>query len=155
MVVTVATVLVVEVAVNQVIHMISMGNCLVSTIGTVLMVCWVAVTTVAGGTFRRVLFAHFEGVLVNMVLMRVMKVTIVQVIQVIAVFDGDMPTTSAVLVIMGFVFFTIRHITFLFYLRITSITIEQMFNCIVVKVPYCVNPIYDPFSKSALKRFWL
>ena len=65
MIVTVVAVRMMEMALNQIIDVVTMGHCLVSATGTVVMTGLVAVAMVLGRTTFRILSADFQGMLLD------------------------------------------------------------------------------------------
>ena len=65
MIVTVVAVRMMEMALNQIIDVVTVGYCLVSATGTVVMTGFVAVATVLGRATFRILSADFEGMLLD------------------------------------------------------------------------------------------
>ena len=100
MIVAVAFVRMMQVTVDQVIHMVGMGDGLMAAAGAVHVLCVVALARVALGTVGGVGRAHLEPVLVDVALVRMMKVTVVKVINVLIVLDGCVVAIGTVLVRM-------------------------------------------------------
>jgi len=86
----------VEVALHQVVSMVTMGNCFVSARGTMLMALLVAAAIVVRRAGFRILAAHGDLMLVNMIAMRVVKMPIVKIVFVAVVPHGNMSTVRTV-----------------------------------------------------------
>jgi len=65
MIVAVVAVRMMEMALHQIIDMVTVGHCLVSAPGTVVMMGFVAVAMVLGRTTFRILSANFQGMLLD------------------------------------------------------------------------------------------
>jgi hypothetical protein len=65
MIVTVVAVRMMEMALNQIIDVVTVRHCLVSTTRTVVMTGFVAVAMVLGRTMSRILSADFQGMLLD------------------------------------------------------------------------------------------
>ena len=114
MVIAVIAVRVMQVAVNQVVDVISVGNGLVATIDAVLVVGIVSIAIVTIGAVRGVRGAYLNPVLVDMAVMRRMQVSIVQEVDVIVVLDCGVATIFAMLVRMVLMYYMLsRHCYFL------------------------------------------
>ena len=101
MVVAVLAVRMVQVAVDQVVDVITVGHRLVSAARAVPMAGLVATTTMLGCTGGRIAFGHRDGVLVDMIAVNMMKVPVVEVVDVAVVKHGGMSATWAVLMVVG------------------------------------------------------
>jgi hypothetical protein len=99
-IVAVITVRVMQVAVDQIVNMVSMGYSFVAAAGAVYMVGIVTVAAVAVGAAVGVGSLHVDNVLVNMITVGVVQVAIVQVIDVAVVLDGGVTAVGAVLVVV-------------------------------------------------------
>ena len=99
-VVAVAVVLVVQVAVDQVVDMIAVGNGFVTAIGTVNMAGIVTGTLVTVAAISGIVSVYIQSVLIDMVAVQVMQVTIVQVVNMIAMLDSGVTAIGAVCVIV-------------------------------------------------------
>ncbi|MCI0915157.1 hypothetical protein [Pseudomonas putida] len=100
MVVAVIAVRVVEVAIDQVIDMITMGDRLMPAARAVGMVGSMAATLVAGGATVGILAVGFQCVFIDMVAMYVMQVPVVQVIDMPIVLDCSVAAAGFVLMVM-------------------------------------------------------
>lgn len=100
MVVAVIAMGVVQVAIDQVIDMVAMGNRLMAATRTVDMVGSMAATLVAGGAAVGVLAVGFQCVFIDMIAMHVMQVPIMQVIDMPTVFDCRVTAAGLVLMVM-------------------------------------------------------
>ena len=100
-VVAVVAVGVVQVAVDQVVHVVAVRDGFVAATGTVHVVGIVAVAVVAGRAVRRVGVADFQLVLDDgAVGFLVMEVAVMQVIHMIAVFDRSVSAIRSMFVIV-------------------------------------------------------
>ena len=97
-IVAVIAIRVMEVAIDEVVNMVAMGNSLVAAVWAVLVFRAVRVTVVAIGAVCRVGGTYAERVFVDMTVMERVQVTVVQVIGVIVVNDCSMAAILAVLV---------------------------------------------------------
>jgi hypothetical protein len=103
MVITMAIVLMVQVAIDQVVDVVTMGNGFMATSRTVDMVSCMAAAIVTLRTISRVLGADFNDMLIDMTLVRVMKMTVMQVVDMVAMTHCSMSAVGAVLMVMVFV----------------------------------------------------
>jgi hypothetical protein len=94
---------VVQVPVDQVVHVVAVRDGLVAAAFAVDMVCVVAATGVVRRAARGVLFAHLELVFVAVVSVGKMQVAAVEVVHVIAVLYGPMSAAGTVDVVGMFV----------------------------------------------------
>ncbi len=92
----------VEMAIDEVVDMITMGDCRVTTIRAVNMVRVVSRAVVLV-TAAGVGIGDLDGVFVVMALVRAMQMAIVKVADMITVLHGDMSAVRAVFVIVVFV----------------------------------------------------
>jgi hypothetical protein len=94
-------------AINQIVHMVSVRHRRVPAVGAVNMISRMPLRPVSAGVrVRRVDRNHM---FIHVIAVHVMQVTIVQVIGVALVFDGKVAATGPVLVGMVFVFYAIAH----------------------------------------------
>ena len=100
MIVAVSVVRMVQVPVDDVVHMITMGYGFVAAFATVGMLCIVPLTGVAIRAVRGVRGRHLKLVLVDVAFMRVMHVTVVQKVSVAVMLNSGMPTFGAMLVVV-------------------------------------------------------
>ncbi|GMU57229.1 MAG: hypothetical protein AMXMBFR33_63750 [Candidatus Xenobia bacterium] len=102
MVVTMAIVLMMQVAVHQVVHVIAMRHCFVTAARAVHMARLVGAAGMSVGAAGRVDVIHFQNVLGNLsVLTAVVEVTIVQIVNVVSMLNCRMAAAATVL--MGMV----------------------------------------------------
>lgn len=94
---------VMEMPANQIVDMIAVRNSFVAAARAVLVSGIVPRTGVIGRAGRGIGRAHFDGVLIDMIAMRLMQVAVVQVVHMIAVLDGHMAAARPVDVGMAFV----------------------------------------------------
>ena len=88
---------------NQVVHMIAMGNRLVSATYAMLVALLMAIANVIGSTTCRVRTGGLDHVFINMPFMHEMQVSVVQVIDVAVVLYSDMSAVGTMLVSMPLV----------------------------------------------------
>lgn len=100
MVVAVIAVRVVQVAVNEVVDVVTVWHGFMATTGAVNVAGFMAAALVFRCADVRVFGADFDDVLVHMIAVRVMQMAIVQVIDVITVFDCSMAAERAVLMLV-------------------------------------------------------
>jgi hypothetical protein len=100
-VVAVRDIEVMEMAIHEIVDVIAMGHCFVTTVFAMLVGFLVARATVVRRTFVRIRRCHLNAVIVDVVAVNMMKVAIMQVIGVVIVFHCRMTTTGAMLVVMG------------------------------------------------------
>lgn len=86
---------VVEVAIDEVIDMVAVGNGFMAAAGAVNMVSGMAGAGVAAGAGGRIGGGDFEGVFVEVAFMGMVEVTIVQVVDVAIVDDGGVAAAGA------------------------------------------------------------
>ncbi|WP_437621767.1 hypothetical protein [Sorangium sp. So ce1151] len=109
MMVAVPAVRVMQVAVDEEVDVISVGDSGVPASSAVLVLHVMPRARVARGTLLRVLVVHREDVLVNMITMPVMQVAIVQVVDVVTVAYRLVSARLAVLVCMLVVRRVVHH----------------------------------------------
>jgi hypothetical protein len=98
----------VEMALNQVIHMVAVGNCFMTAIGAVLVAFFVLSAVVSRSALFRILSADRNLVLVHAIGLHVMQVSIVQVIHVVIVLHGCVTAIRAMYMRMHFMDFVFR-----------------------------------------------
>jgi hypothetical protein len=86
----------VEMPVDQIVHMVAMGHCLMTAARSVPVLAVMAAAVVVGRAALGIVRPDVDHVLVDMALMGMMEVPIVQVVHVIAMLDGDMPAIGPV-----------------------------------------------------------
>lgn len=96
MVVTVTFVLVMKMAGNQIIGVISMGYCFMTTGRPMYVLGFMGRTGVIRCAFFAVRFSHGKTVLVDVVSMGMMKMTIMEIVFVVAMLDCCMTTVGSV-----------------------------------------------------------
>jgi hypothetical protein len=89
---------VVEVALDEIIDVIAVRHRLVAATGSVLMSGRVPAAAVLRGAVVWMVSIYRDRMLVDMIAVHVMEMPVMQIVYMTAVADGDMPTTSAVLV---------------------------------------------------------
>lgn len=97
-----ATMRMVEVATDKVVHVVAVWHGLMPAAGAVLVPGVMTRASVSGRALRGVGRADLDHMLVDMIAVRLMQVTVVQVVHVIAVLDRDMTAASAVYMRMAF-----------------------------------------------------
>lgn len=100
MVVAVATVWVMQVAVHQVIDMITMRHRLMAAARPVDMICRMAVALMTWRAALWIVRIHRQAVLVNMITVLMVQVTIMQVINVTIVLDRRVTATGLVFMVV-------------------------------------------------------
>lgn len=104
MIITVVTMRVVQVAVDQIIDVIAVRHRLMAAAGAMHMVGRMGPARVGGGTSSRIDLADFHHVLLHRaVSANVMQVIIVQIVDVVTMLDPGVLTIGTVLVIVVFV----------------------------------------------------
>jgi hypothetical protein len=88
---------VVEVTLDNVVHVVSVGNRLVPTSSAVLVIRAVGAAVMIGSARARIPSAHFQPVVVDVSLVRMMQVALVKVIRMTVVFDGRVSAVGPVL----------------------------------------------------------
>lgn len=96
-VVAVAGVRMVQVAVDEVVHVVTVGHGVVAAARTMHVVAAVAGAGVLRRAGGRVVGVHREDVLVDVAVVRMVQVAVVQVVDVAVVLDGAMAAVRAVL----------------------------------------------------------
>jgi hypothetical protein len=100
MIVTVVAVRMMEMALNQIIDVVTVGHCLVSATGTVVMTGFVTVAMVLGRAAFRIFSTDFHCMLFDSGRAcgadRMMEMAVVKIIDVAAMFDGGMAAVRAV-----------------------------------------------------------
>jgi hypothetical protein len=94
------TVLMVQPAVDQIIHMIAMRHSFVPAAWSMNMTLFMTDMVMQRMASIRVGFADFDDVLIDMIAMRVMQMAIVEIIHVIAMFYGGVAAADPVLMVM-------------------------------------------------------
>jgi len=97
----------VQPAFNEIIHMVSMGNGGMSTVGA--MHVFGRMPFRAVGALVRMRFINFDHMFIGVIPMHVMEMAVMQIIGVAIMPDADVPAARAVLVRMIFVFDGIAH----------------------------------------------
>jgi len=97
----------VQMSINQVVHMIAMRNCLVPTARTMNVITLVAATLVFRSTILRVVTGNLNGVLIHVAIMDMMQMPIMQIVRVITVFNRRMAAIRAVYMLVVSVFVTV------------------------------------------------
>lgn len=97
-----AAVRVMEMAIDEIVDVIAMGNCLMAASRAMLVTGFVTGAEVIRRASRRIGLTHLDHVLVDMIAVRLMQVAVVQVVDMVAVLDGDMAAAGAVNVSVAF-----------------------------------------------------
>lgn len=90
------TVRVVQMAIDEIVHVVAMRHGRMSATGAVHVAGFVPATAVLRGTPRWVHGRHLHAMLVHVVAVRVMQVAVVQVVDVVAMAHGHMAAAGAV-----------------------------------------------------------
>lgn len=94
-----------QVVVNQVVDVITVGNALMCTAGTVYMSLVMSTALMTGRTLIGICRVDFKHVFVNVIEVHVMQVAIMQIVGMAGMSDGDMaagePVLMAVLLMLG------------------------------------------------------
>ena len=91
----------VQMPVDDVVHVITMRHGLVPTVRAVNVVGFVTCTRMIGRAIGRIVRSHVERVLLDGAIgLRVMKVSVMHEVDVVSVFHGGMPAACAVFVIV-------------------------------------------------------
>lgn len=101
MVVAVPPVGMMEVAIHQVVDVVTVGNCLVPAIDSMNVMPIVAVANMSHGAIVRILLIHRNRVFDVVIAVATVKVTVVQIIGVIPVLDRRVAATRSVNVDVG------------------------------------------------------
>lgn len=109
MVVAVPFARVVQVSVDEIVDVVTMGHGFVSAVGAMDVVRGVRATVVLGSAIRGVGRVDVERVLVDVVSMRMVQMPVVQVIHVTLMGDRGVPTVVAVLVCVCWVLGAVGH----------------------------------------------
>lgn len=88
---------VMEMAIDEVGHVIPMGNGLMTAVRAMLMIGGVSVALVAVRTISRVFGTHFERVLIDLASMRRVEVPVVEVVGMVIMLDGSVAAVLAML----------------------------------------------------------
>ena len=128
-VIAMAVMLMVQVAVDQVIYMVTVRNGGMATAIAVDVIAVVIGAIMTAGALGGIVGIDVEAVLVDMVVVNVMQVPIVKVIDVVAVNDGLVSAILTVLMIVSVVFLAVSHDNCSFFfgnLEISSLGIEYL-----------------------------
>ena len=118
MVVAVISIGVMQMAIDKVVHVIPMGNGLMTALRAMFMIGGVSVAIVAVRTISGVLGTHSERVLVDVASMQRVEVAVVEVVGMIIMLDGSVAAVLAMLVGMIGVNLVVGHDRgYSFYLR--------------------------------------
>ena len=109
MIVAVVAVRMVQVALDEVVHMVAVGQGLVSAARAVLVVGGVGSAVVLRSAGDGILRADLDRMLVVVALVGVMEVAVVQIVDVTVVFDGGVSAAGAVDMLMGMMDYVFGH----------------------------------------------
>ena len=112
MIVTVISVWVMQMAVNDVVGMIAVRNRLMTACRTMLVITPMGTAIVRRRAIRGIVGVHLKNVFVNVISMRMVKMTVVQIIRMIAVLNHRMPAIRPMYVFMIFMFRALFHRSF-------------------------------------------
>lgn len=99
----------VQMAGNQIIHMIAVGNSLMATGGAMAVARLVTATTMGRRAGGRILLRDVQTMFIDMVAMEVMQVAVMQIIRVAVMKNGRMAATGPMLMAMLIVNRVIAH----------------------------------------------
>ncbi|MDQ1199302.1 hypothetical protein QE435_005059 [Rhizobium sp. SORGH_AS 787] len=99
-VIAMITMLVVQAAIDKIINVIAMRDCLMSAPRSVDVVSCMPRVTFERMAALRIGWCHFNNMFVDMVPMRMMKMSVVKVVHVISMLDSDMAAASTVLMVV-------------------------------------------------------
>src|SRR5438132_10735120 len=97
-----------QMAIDDIVDMVAVRNCLMSTLSAVGMARVVSGARMGRRAARRIRLARGENVLVNVSLVEMMQVPVVKIILVAIVFDGLVPAVGTVLMFVSVVYRVIR-----------------------------------------------
>ncbi len=97
MIIAVVAIRVVEVTVHEIVDVISVGNCLMAAVGTMLVLVAVPVTLVTVGAVGRIRGVYLELMLVDMAIVKRVQMSVMQVVGVVIVNDRSVAAIIAVL----------------------------------------------------------
>jgi hydrogenase-4 membrane subunit HyfE len=98
-----------QVAVNQVVKVITVGNALMCTAGTVYMSLVMSTTLMTRRTSIRILPADFKHVFLNVIEVHVMQVAIMQIIGVVGMSNSHMAAGESVLMAVPLILVSHRY----------------------------------------------
>jgi hypothetical protein len=90
----------VEMPIDQVIHVIAMRHGLMSTSWTVYMARLVTAAAMIWRAMVWILCAHFDHMLIDMIVMGMMEMAVMQIVDVVAMTNGSMAAARAMLMIV-------------------------------------------------------
>jgi len=99
---------VMQMSIDDIVDMVAVRNCLMSTLSAVGMARVVSGARMGRRAASRIRLARGENVLVDMSLVEMMQVPVVKIILVAIVFDGLVPAVGPVLMIVSVVYRVIR-----------------------------------------------
>lgn len=109
MIVAVVAVRVVQVALDEVVHVVTVGHGFVAAAWAVLVVDGVGLAVVVRSACVGILRAQLDRMLVIVALVGVMEVAVVQIVDVAVVFDGGVSAAGAVDMLMGLMDYMFGH----------------------------------------------
>ena len=101
MIVAVVPVRMVQVALDEVVHVVAVWDGFVAAARAMLVVGGVGLAAVLRSTFGGILGAHLDRMLVVVALVGVMEVAVVQIVDVTVVLDGGVSAAGAVDMLVG------------------------------------------------------
>lgn len=109
MIITMPIVLMMQVTIDEIVDMISVRHCGMSTPWAMDMIRVMTGTLVPLGTGIRVLLADLDNVLIDVIAMGVVQMSIVQVVNVVSVLDGNVTAVGSMNVIVVGMDFAVAH----------------------------------------------
>lgn len=102
MIIAVSIVGIVQMAINEIAGVVTMGNCFMATARSMYMVGVMPRAVMAFSTFVWIHISHLDYMLIHVIPMGMVKVPIVEIVDVIAMLDGGVTTawTMGVIVIL-------------------------------------------------------
>jgi hypothetical protein len=138
-VVAVVAVRVMQVAINEVVNVVAVWHSLVPAAGSVHMVC-IVFGLVAWSTHVRILLAHLDDMLIDVVAVRVMQMAIVQVVHMAIVSNGGMPAARTVLMVMvisGMDVMVVDHVVLILLRFVNSSNVARVPGCSALCIGRC------------------
>lgn len=100
MAVAMVTMWMVQMTVDQVVHMIPMGDGFMSAAGAVDVAIGMTAALMVRGAFAGVCGRHRQHMLIHVLLMRMVQMTVMQVVHMAIMLNGGMPAVGPMLVVM-------------------------------------------------------
>ena len=109
MVVAMVAVRVMQMPVDEVVHVVPVGHGFMPTVGSMHVVTGMGAALVFGGAVRWIGCVYRERVFVHMVVMDMVQVAVVEVVDVPIMLDGGVSAAFAVNMLVGLVLFAVAH----------------------------------------------